>query len=62
VPVEDSLEVWVDAVQIFERETDGWLYDVGENAVVFSGRAVPRAGMEVVIDYELWADSKAETE
>jgi hypothetical protein len=62
VPVEDSLEVWVDAVQIFERETDGWLYDVGENAVVFSGRAVPRAGMEVVIDYELWADSQAETE
>ena len=62
VPIEDTLEVWVDGVQIFERETDGWLYDVGENAVVFGGRAVPRAGMEVVIDYELWADSQEETE
>lgn len=49
-----SLAVTVDGIAIPEREVDGWQYDIGQNAVVFSGRAVPRPGMWVVVDYERW--------
>jgi hypothetical protein len=48
-----AIEVWVDGVLMPEREEDGWRYSPGENAVVFDGRSVPRAGMQVVVEYEL---------
>ena len=46
-----TLTVHVDGVEIPEREVDGWIYSVGDNAVKFSGRAVPRPGMWVEVDY-----------
>jgi hypothetical protein len=46
-----TLTVHVDGVEIPEREVDGWTYSVGDNAVKFSGRAVPRPGMWVEVDY-----------
>lgn len=51
VPKSDSLEVLVDAIAIPERAVDGWTYSPGDNAVVFHGRAIPRAGMTIVINY-----------
>jgi hypothetical protein len=54
LPAAESLEVWVDDVRIPERETDGWTYSLGDNAVVFHGRAVPRAGMGIVVQYQKW--------
>ncbi len=54
LPAEDSLEVAVDDVVIPNRATDGWTYSLGDNAIVFHGRAVPRAGMGIVVSYEKW--------
>lgn len=51
LPESDTLQVWVDKVLIPEREVDGWTYEPGPNAVVFHGRSVPRAGMEIFIEY-----------
>jgi hypothetical protein len=48
-----TIQVWVDSVEMHERDIDGWLYEPGDNAVVFSGLAIPRAGMQVVAEYEL---------
>ncbi len=49
----DSLEVWVEDVIIPNRQTNGWQYDAGQNAVVFDGFAVPRPGMKVVVYYAI---------
>ncbi|MDP2313517.1 MAG: hypothetical protein Q8P41_11475 [Pseudomonadota bacterium] len=54
LPSEDSLEVRVEDVLIPERDEDGWTYSLGDNAIVFHGRAVPRAGMEIVVTYQKW--------
>ena len=51
LPDPESLQVWVDSVVIPEREVDGWTYAPGDNAIQFHGRAVPRPGMEVVVEY-----------
>ncbi len=52
-PDQSTIEVRVDGVQIPERESDGWTYEPGINAVVLHGGAVPRPGMQVVITYTL---------
>lgn len=52
IPESNTLEVWVDEVRMPARERDGWQYDPGQNAIVFDGYSVPRAGMEVVVHYE----------
>ncbi len=54
LPAPDTIVVAVDAVVIQEREVDGWQYDVGENAIVFSGRAIPRPGMTITVEYSPW--------
>jgi hypothetical protein len=57
LPEEATLQVWVDGVLIPQRDEDGWTYAVGDNALVFTGRAIPRPGMEVFVEYELLAGS-----
>ena len=52
-PDPDTLEVRVDSVLIPQRETDGWIHDLGTNAIVLHGNAVPRPGMQVVVTYYL---------
>ncbi|GDX82832.1 hypothetical protein LBMAG42_46430 [Deltaproteobacteria bacterium] len=52
IPAQDTLEVNVDGVIIPEREIDGWTYSIGDNAIVFSGRAIPRPGMKLVVSYQ----------
>jgi hypothetical protein len=47
-----TLKVQVDGVTMIEREFDGWSYSIGDNAVVFSGRAIPRPGMAVKVSYQ----------
>lgn len=49
---ETTITVWVDEVKIPRREVDGWTYSIGENAVVFTGRAIPRPGMGVRVTYQ----------
>jgi len=51
LPDPETLKVWVDSVVIPEREVDGWTYAPGDNAILFHGRAVPRPGMEVLVEY-----------
>ena len=51
LPDPDTLVVWVDGVQMPERDVDGWTYAPGDNAVRFHGRSVPRPGMEIVVEY-----------
>ncbi len=48
-----TIRAWVDGVEMPERDRDGWQYSPGDNAIVFEGLSVPRAGMEVVAEYEL---------
>ena len=53
LPDPETLIVWVDEATIPNREFDGWTYSPGDNAVVFHGRAVPRAGMTVYVEYRV---------
>ncbi|MCB9746002.1 MAG: VWA domain-containing protein [Alphaproteobacteria bacterium] len=48
----ETVRVWVDEVDMPQREVDGWTYDLGDNAVAFHGRAVPRPGRTITIEYE----------
>lgn len=48
----ETVEVWVESVKMYERETDGWTYSIGDNAVVFHGRAIPRPGMAIRVSYQ----------
>ena len=61
IALPDTITVTVDEVEMPERADDGWQYSPGDNAIIFSGNAVPRPGMEIVVDYEPWigADSGA---
>ncbi len=52
IAASETLEVNVDGVYLPEREADGWHYSIGDNAVIFSGRAIPRPGMEVLVTYQ----------
>lgn len=53
LPEEESIVVTVDDVEIPGRDEDGWTYSLGDNAIVFHGRAVPRPGMIIRVDYEI---------
>lgn len=53
LPEEETLQVWVDGVEMPLREVDGWTWSIGDNAVVFHGRSVPRPGMRVDIRYQI---------
>ena len=48
----ETIEVWVEEVKMYQREIDGWTSSIGDNAVVFSGHAIPRPGMGVRIAYQ----------
>jgi len=52
IPGVDSIDVFVDEVEIPQRDRDGWIYDPAENAVVFTGRAIPRPGMLIGVNYQ----------
>ncbi len=52
LPAPESITVWVDGVEIPERDLDGWTWSIGDNAIVFSGRAIPRPGMSVRVTYQ----------
>lgn len=54
LPQPESITVMVDAVTIPQRDIDGWRYSSGDNAIIFNGRAVPRPGMDILIDYTPW--------
>ena len=49
---EATLTVWVEDAKMPRREDDGWGYSLGENAVVFTGHAIPRPGMKVRVTYQ----------
>lgn len=51
LPQPDSITVMVDEALVWERANDGWQYDLGDNAIVFSGLAVPRAGQKIAVTY-----------
>lgn len=55
LPDSDTLEVRVDGVLMVElspdRIQDGWTYDPAQNAIIFTGFAVPRSGQKVVVSY-----------
>jgi hypothetical protein len=53
IPELATLEVTVDGVRMPERELDGWTYSLGDNAVVFHGRAVPRPSQLVRLTYQV---------
>jgi hypothetical protein len=53
LPEEETLRVWVDGVELPRRDEDGWTWSIGDNAIVFTGRAVPRPGMRIDVRYEI---------
>ncbi|MCK6502083.1 hypothetical protein L6R53_01530 [Myxococcota bacterium] len=62
IPEVETLQVRVDQVLMPQREEDGWTWSAGENAVVFTGRAIPRPGMAVQVDYEIDVGGQAGTD
>jgi len=54
VPDLTSLEVRVDGALLYQRETNGWTYDPGSNAVIFDGYAMPPPGSIVDVEYYEW--------
>lgn len=62
VPEVASLEVTVDGVKIFRRPDNGWQYDPGANAIVFSGYAIPAPGAQVVVQYFAWMGTELATD
>jgi hypothetical protein len=62
LPDPGTIRVWVDDVEMYEREYDGWTYSAGDNAVVFTGRAIPRPGMAIFVEYELLLGVQQATE
>jgi hypothetical protein len=54
LPLLNTLVVTVDHAEIPRRDEDGWRYDGRENAIVFSGWAIPRPGASVAASYFNW--------
>lgn len=54
VPAPESLEVRVDDAIVPNRETDGWIYNPGDNSIVFDGYAVPPPGAYIIVSYFEW--------
>lgn len=61
LPAPETIVVMVDGVTIPEREVDGWTYSYGQNAIVFTGRAVPRPGMAVTVEYSPWVGPQGDS-
>jgi hypothetical protein len=54
VPEPESIEVRRDGVLLYERPTNGWQYDAGQNAIVLDGYAVPGPGEGIAVTYYEW--------
>lgn len=50
-PITGSILVTVDGTPVSNDVTNGWTYNIGSNAIVFHGEAIPAGGQEVVIAY-----------
>jgi hypothetical protein len=50
-PDPDSIAVWVDSDVVAMDPANGWVYDPGGNAIVFTGTAVPTAGAAITVTY-----------
>lgn len=62
VPDLSSVEVKVDGVLIYRRDTDGWSYDAGHNAIKLHGHAIPPPGGGVSVRYHEWLGAEAQEE
>jgi hypothetical protein len=52
VPVESSIVVIVNGVNVPHDAANGWSYEPTSNSIVFTGSAVPPAGASVVINFD----------
>ena len=50
-PITGSILVTVDGTQVSNNVSNGWTYNIGSNAIVFHGEAIPAGGQEVTIAY-----------
>ena len=50
-PITGSILVTVDGTQVSNDITNGWTYNIGSNAIVFHGEAIPAGGQEVTIAF-----------
>jgi hypothetical protein len=53
-PEPGTIEVTVDDAPVIEHPDEGWTYTPGDNAVVFNGDSLPKAGQYVLISYYEW--------
>jgi hypothetical protein len=51
-PMSSTITVTVSGADVSNGGTDGWLYNVSNNSIVFYGSAVPSAGSSVEVSYE----------
>jgi hypothetical protein len=54
LPAPTSIEVRVDDILVPNRDLDGWTYEVGDNAIVFHGYAIPPDGANIAVEYLPW--------
>ncbi|MCP4807325.1 MAG: choice-of-anchor D domain-containing protein [Proteobacteria bacterium] len=46
-----QMTVTIDATEVEYDYTDGWIYDVGSNCIIFSGEAIPGPGAMIIASY-----------
>lgn len=51
-PVEASIQVFVDGVEIPRSETNGWTYRKSANVIRFHGTAIPKAGARIHVAFD----------
>ncbi len=52
VPVESTIEIIVDGVEVPKSSENGWSYDEIKNAIIFSGDYIPAAGAEIIVKFD----------
>lgn len=52
-PVQDTLVVWVDDVEVEADESWGWVYDEDLVSIDFMGDYVPEFGTTIVVEYDI---------
>ncbi len=52
VPQVSTIKVFVDGVAISESTSNGYTYNAAANSIVFHGGSVPRAGANIVINFD----------
>ena len=58
-PIASTISVTVNGAAVANSNTNGWIYNLGTNSIIFNGTAIPENGDSVAVNYEYFASSTA---